>query len=165
MAPTPARASETVASRSYHVRRFTRCPPHQSTTRVPRNGSPRIADRSATRQLRRLRVRLRGLSVRAAGKSRCEQTRIEARDRDAELIERGLTDAERPSRLDVVSRDAPPARDDEEFHARGNVHQQSSEISEIPRVVVSGNEDGSAERNDDFLHVDAVSTQKVMNDK
>src|SRR3989442_12738210 len=27
IAPTPATASETVASRSYHVRRFTRCPP------------------------------------------------------------------------------------------------------------------------------------------
>ncbi len=118
-----------------------------------------------TIQLRGFRVRRGRLSVRTAGKGRGEQTRVEPRDRDAELIERPLTDAEGPSRLDVVSRDAPPARDDEEFHVHGNVPQQSSEISEILRVVVSGNEDGSAERNDDFLHVDAVSTQKVMNDK
>src|SRR5947199_7411600 len=47
MPPTPARASETVPSRSYKVRRFTRTPSRQSTTRVPRNGWPRVADRSA----------------------------------------------------------------------------------------------------------------------
>src|SRR5207245_2934962 len=82
-----------------------------------------------------------------------EQTRVEARDRHAELIERSLADAERPSRLDVIPRDAATARDDEEFHAHRNVSQQAGETSKIPCVVVSGNEDGTAEGNDDFLHV------------
>src|SRR2546427_364670 len=61
-------------------------------------------------------------------------------------------------------RAAATARDDEEFHAHRNVSQQAGETSKIPCVVVSGNEDGTAEGNDDFLHVNTVSTQKVMND-
>src|SRR5439155_1720049 len=166
MPPTPARASETVPSRSYKVRRFTRTPSRQSTTRVPRNGWPRIADRSASGS--RPWTTLNGVrsraTTRAATESRREQPPVEPRDRDAELIERPFADAETPARLDVIPGDPPAAGHDEEFHARRDIPQSRGEISQIPGVVVAGNEDGSAQRNDDFLHVDAVSTQKVMND-
>src|SRR5438552_1995824 len=121
-------------------------------------------DRMAASELRGLRVSRRGLSVRAATQSRREQPPGEPRDRDAELIERPFTDAETPARLDVIPGNPPAAGHDEELHAPRNVPQQLREIPQIPGVVVAGNEDGSAQRNDDFLHVNAVSTQKVMND-
>ena len=35
----------------------------------------------------------------------------------------------------------------------------------MARVVLGRNEHRTADRDDDFLHADAVSTQKVMNDK
>src|SRR2546428_717281 len=46
--PRPATASDIVARTSYSVRRFMQTPCHHST-KVPRNGLPKIADRSAFR--------------------------------------------------------------------------------------------------------------------
>src|SRR2546422_672860 len=91
------------------------------------------------------RVSLRGLAVRPTVQGRGEQSCVEARDRDAELVECPFADAELSPRLDVIPRDPTAAGDDEEFDALRDFTKKRGEIAEIPSVVVSRNEDGSAE--------------------
>ena len=76
-------------------------------------------DREATRELRRLRIGGRRLSVRTSFEGPREETRVEPRDRDPEFIEGPLADPERPAGLDVVPSNSAAARDDEELDAGG----------------------------------------------